>query len=127
MNSAPVIPDRSTMEWLSSAARIVHGEANPSGQVGKPLYRSFTATTLHPFQVFQHSAATPAPTTDWRTVRVHYGEIFNSSDSSWDHSPDNDDSAATPLDIVVPASSDLYKVWLEIPVSSDGDVLTVNG
>jgi hypothetical protein len=82
---------------------------------------------LAPFEVYQHEAATPDPDTDWRTFVVHTGEVFNSSDASFDKFADNDDDAEEDpgiLDIVVPADSTLYKVWLDIPVVVDSDAGT---
>jgi hypothetical protein len=60
-----------------------------------------------PFEIYQQGATTPNPTSDWRTFRVHRG-AFNF------RSPDNDDAATTPLEIVVPAASLDFPVILRV-------------
>lgn len=59
-----------------------------------------------PWLIHQHEAATPDPTSDWRTFRVRRGLINQVH-------PDNDAEVTTPLDIVVPASTTEHKVWLK--------------
>lgn len=67
-----------------------------------------------PWVIFQHAAATPDPTSDWRTFRVHRGFVNDSH-------PDNDAEETTPLDIVVPASTTNYTVWLKTTFQNQND------
>jgi len=89
------LPKRSRRRFMGGAAGVV--------------------ATQFPFQLYQHTPDPDNPTvSDWRTFRVRGGLVNNQH-------PDNDDTAAIPLDIVVPESSTLYKVYIEVLIdAADG-------
>lgn len=89
----------------SPITRTPHGTVM---QARKRIYRDTSAaTTLAPFEVYQHAADTPDPDSDWRTVRVHVGSAYGST-------PDNTDDVAAPLNIIAPASTTDFKIWLAV-------------
>lgn len=67
-----------------------------------------------PFLLYQFTPSPSVPASDWRTIRVLAGTVN-------DQHPNNDDSQPTPITIVVPASTSLYKAWLDI------DIITAAG
>lgn len=66
-------------------------------------------SSAQPFEVFVYPAGTDTGEgwTGWRNVRVHRGLINETH-------PDNDAEGSTPLDILVPASTTDYKLYLEV-------------
>jgi hypothetical protein len=83
-----------------------------------------TAAATPIWQPYQHTPGSPAAS-DWRTFRVHHGRIYLESDAEKQLDPDNDDAAATPTNIIVPALSTNYKIWLELSFSISGGTLAV--
>ena len=67
-----------------------------------------------PFLLYQFTPSPSVPASDWRTIRILAGTVN-------DQHPVNDDSQPTPITIVVPAETSLYKVWL------DCDIITAAG
>jgi len=69
--------------------------------------------TVAPFTVYQHAAATPAPTTDWRTVRVKLGYVGQQ------YAVAAADCDNEPHDFVLDADSE-YLAYVEVPINSGG-------
>lgn len=67
----------------------------------------------HPFEVYQCQPSPTPADSDWRTFRVHAGWVSCIE-------PVDCDDAEIPLNIVVPASTDNYYVWLEIDCTITG-------
>jgi hypothetical protein len=69
----------------------------------------------HPFQIYQYTPDPENPAaSDWRTVRINGGTLNNQH-------PDNDDTQASPLTVVIPASTTLYKIWLDATIMKEND------
>lgn len=73
----------------------------------------------YPFQVYQHTPSPSVPASDWRTLRIRAGALQGVH-------PDNDDSQASPLTIVVPENTTNYVIWLDATVGvNDGSITAV--
>jgi hypothetical protein len=106
----------------------VFPQETPTGTIPhlhlNPTPRPIPASTpLHPWQVFQHPATTPNPTSDWRTVRVRYGSVNNAwpkKDGADTFDPDFG-NGGDDTDIVIPASTTGFKIYLKLTlVTADG-------
>lgn len=78
-----------------------------------PRQTAAAAATVAPFTVYQHAAATPAPTTDWRTVRVKLGYVGQQ------YAVAATDCDNEPHDFVLDADSE-YLAYVEVPINSGG-------
>jgi hypothetical protein len=111
-----VIPDRQTMERLARSAIIVEERLGPIQSRGHSYPRdlvggSGSSSENYPFELLRtgFDSGTLA-----NTFQVNAGTVACSITLH----PDNDNSQVTPLDIVVPASSTLYKVWLALTITA---------
>ena len=75
------------------------------------------AAVNFPFEIYQHNVGNPS--TDWRTVRIRGGTVNGAH-------PTGDDTNVTPLNLIVPASTALYKIWLHVAINTSG-TLTAYG
>ena len=77
------------------------------------------AASTNPFEIFVYPIGTDTGEgwTGWRNVRVHRGLVNNTH-------PDNDAETASPIDILVPASSTLYKVFLDVSFTATPACIT---
>ena len=97
------------------------------------LIRSDIGGGLNPFQWYQKGAPTPAPTSDWRTGRIHAGLLqyllsgtpvhpLTTSGGATDFSDDADTTEANTV-IVLTASATNY-IWLEGTTATDGSAMS---
>lgn len=101
---------------VAGHARLSRGPGGTVIYVPKPppvAQKRSTPVVRFPFQIYQYSAGNPV--SDWRTFRVRRG--YSNSQA-----PSNDDASGAPITVVVPASSTLYKFWLEITIQNDPTV-----
>jgi hypothetical protein len=93
-----------SIRWLYNQRYTPRPRRTPTTTTDAPV------VALAPFQIYQHAAATPNATSDWRTVRVHHGTIYG-------YLPDNDDNEFGGViveDIVVPANATGYKIYVQL-------------
>lgn len=81
---------------------------------------------LHPFQVYvlpqiRIAPADRVPATDWRTVRVHHGYVIKDGTLvATEGCDDADGAGVTPSEIIVPASTAAYFIWVKITLNAQG-------
>lgn len=106
IEASPPLRTEVTMSHTQINIDFVRRNNNGSGGTGG----------LFPFQIYQFTPPAPPATpaaSDWRTFRVHTGNIFLPYQEA-SLTPDNDDASGSPLNIIVPASTDDYEIYLKI-------------